>query len=168
MTKVAIVGMSPFTEEIPEDFEVWVIALYIGHFMRHDRAFECHEQPPTKNSAKDFINDPWVPFYVPEHLADIYPKAKLIPIKEITKKYQCSFGSTISYMLAQAIHEEVDEIALFGVRLDAKDEYIQQKPSAYYWLGVANGLGIKTSGLLVEETYGMIDRRKPIRIIGEF
>lgn len=156
MTKVAIVGMAPFTEEIPEDYEVWIIALYISHFMRYDRAFECHETKPTKNSAKDFINDPWVPFYVPEHLADIYPKAKLIRSEDLANKYKRSFGSTISYMLAQAIYEEVEEISLFGVRLDAKDEYIQQKPSAYYWLGVANGLGIKTSGLMIEETYGMM------------
>lgn len=158
MTKIAIVGMSPYTEEIPEDFEVWVIALYIGHFTRYNRAFECHEQKPTKNSAKDFIEDPWCEFYVPEHLADIYPKAKLIPVEAIAKKYKRAFGSTISYMLAQAIYEEVDEIGLFGVRLDAKDEYIQQKPSAYFWIGVANGLGIKTTGLLIEEMYGLKEK----------
>jgi len=156
LKKIAIVGMAAFTEEIPEDFEVWVIALYIGHFMRYDRAFECHEQPPTKNSAKDFINDPWVPFFVPEHLIHIYPNAIPMQTEHMAKKYKRSFGSTISYMLAQAIYEEVDEISLFGVTLDAKDEYIQQKPSAYYWLGIANGLGIKTSGLMIEETYGML------------
>lgn len=155
MRKIAIVGMAAFTEEIPEDFEVWVIALYIGHFMRYDRAFECHEQPPTKGSGKDFVSDPWCEFYVPEHLAKIYPKAKLIPCEAIAKKYKRSFSSTISYMLAQAIYEEPEEIGLFGIWLDAKDEYINQKPSAYYWLGIANGLGIKTTGLMVDEMYGL-------------
>jgi len=153
--KIAIVGMGPFTEEIPEDFEIWVIALYIGHFMRYDRAFECHEQPPTKGSAVDFIKDPWVPFYVPEHLIHIYPKAIPMRTEHMAKKYKRSFSSTISYMLAQAIHEQPEEISLFGVRLDAKDEYINQKPSAYYWLGIANALGIKTTGLLTTEMYGM-------------
>lgn len=153
--KIAIVGMSPFTEEIPEDFEVWVIALYISHFTRYDKAFECHEQPPTEGSAADFINDPWVPLFVPEHLIHIYPKAIPMQTEHMAKKYHRSFGSTISYMLAQAIYEKPEEIALFGVRLDSKDEYVQQKPSAYFWLGVANGLGIKTSGLLIEETYGL-------------
>jgi len=155
LRKIAIVGMAAFTEEIPEDHEVWVIALYIGHFMRYDRAFECHEQPPTKGSGKDFINDPWVPFFAPEHLIHIYPKAIPMQTEHMAKKYQRSFGSTISYMLAQAIYEEVDEITLFGATLDAKDEYIHQKPSAYYWLGIANALGIKTTGLLTEEMYGL-------------
>jgi len=90
---------------------------------------------------------------VPEHLAHIYPKALLIPTEGLAKKYFRSFGSTISYMLAQAIHERVDEISLYGVGMC--DEYEGQRASATYWLGVANGLGIKTSGLLEEETYGL-------------
>ena len=38
------------------------------------------------------------------------------------------------------------------------DEYEGQRPSAFYWLGVANGLGIKTSGLLTEEMYGLKEK----------
>lgn len=157
MRKVAIVGMADFTNTIPEDHEVWIIALYISHFDRYDRAFECHEHGNKDSSVlKMFIDEPWVPFYVPEHLLHLYPTATPIQTEEMGTKYFRSFGSTISYMLIQAIHERVDEIALYGVGMC--DEYEAQRPSAFYWLGVANGLGIKTRGLLEEVIYGLEDK----------
>lgn len=148
--KVAIVGMADFTEEIPKDHEIWVIAKYISHFPRYDRAFECHDYEPC-SVLRMIADEPW--FYVPEHLSYLYPKAQYIPVEEIANKYFRSFGSTISYMIAQAIHEGADEISLYGVGMC--EEYEGQRPSAFYWLGVANGLGIKTSGLLTEEMYGI-------------
>lgn len=159
MRKIAIVGMSSFDEKIPDGYEIWIIALYIGHFDKYHRAFECHEHMDENSSVlKMFANDPWVPFYVPEHLVHIYPTATLIQTEEMAKKYFRSFGSTISYMLVQAIHEQVDEIALYGVDMNLEDIYHTQRPSAYYWLGVANGLGIKTSGLMAEEIYGLKEK----------
>lgn len=146
---MAIVGMADFTDKIPDDFEVWIIAKYISHFEKYDRAFECHDYEPN-SVLKMIADEPW--FYVPEHLSYLYPKAQLIPVKELADKYFMSFGSTISYMIAQAVHEQADEIALYGVGMC--DEYEGQRPSAFYWLGVANGLGIKTSGLLKQEIYG--------------
>jgi len=163
--KIAIVGMAEFTEQIPDDYEIWIIALYIGHFTRYSRAFECHEHMDENSSVlKMFVDDPWVPFYVPEHLSKIYPNSWPIWTKLLGDKYFPTFGSTISYMLAQAVFEKVyggqdiDEIALYGVDMDLEDIYHTQRPSAYYWLGVANGLGIKTSGLLTEETYGLKEK----------
>jgi len=150
--KIAIVGMADDDREIPDDHEIWIIAQYIGHFDKYHRAFECHDYEPH-GVWKMFVDDPWLPFFVPEHLAYMYPEANHIPIEELSNKYYRSFGSTISYMLAQAIHDKVDEIALYGAAMC--DEYEGQRPSAFYWLGVANGLGIKTSGLLTEEMYGM-------------
>ena len=155
MRKIAIVGMSDFINKIPEDYEQWVIAVYIGHFTKYDRAFECHAVQLESNSTFElFIDDPWVPFYVPDHLTDIYPNASTIPVADLAEKYCGSFGSTISYMIACAISEGVDEIALYGVDMATKEEYVHHLPSAYYWMGVANGLGIKTRGLLKEQRYG--------------
>lgn len=159
MRKIAIVGMSDFSDKIPDDYEIWVIALYISHFKKYHRAFECHEWDPAETGVwRMFIEDPWAEFYTPEHLSELYPKATTIPTESMSKKYFRTFGSTISYMLVQAIHEEVDEIALYGVDMDLEDIYHTQRPSAYYWLGVANGLGIKTSGLLTEEMYGVSEK----------
>lgn len=157
--KIAIVGMAEFSEQIPDDHEIWIIALYIGHFTKCHRAFECHEQINEGSGVlKMFIADPWVEFYVPEHLAHIYPTAEPIQTELLGSRYFPTFGSTISYMLAQAVYEKVDEIALYGVGMC--DEYEGQRPSAFYWLGVANGLGIKTSGLMTEQTYGLKEKEE--------
>jgi len=157
MGKIAIVGNAEFDDVIPDDHEVWVIAKYISYAPRHDAAFECHENLDLidpGSAHEDFVKDPWVPFYTPEHLAHLFPKAIQIPVEIMAKIYKRSFGSTISYMLAQAIYENVDEIALYGVTMDLEDEWAYQRPSAYYWIGVANGRGIKTSGFIEEQTYG--------------
>lgn len=152
--KVAIVGMAEDSREIPDNFDIWVIAQYIGHFTKYHRAFECHEyEYPPSTTWQMFIEDPWCRFFAPEHLVHLYPNAELIPVAELSEKYFRSFGSTISYMLAQAVYEGAEEISLHGVALC--DEYEGQRPSVFYWLGVANGLGIKTSGLMEEQTYGL-------------
>lgn len=141
--------MLPFKETIPDDYEIWVIAGYIGQFPLANRAFECHSWEVEYGDVwEEFMNDPWCDLYVPEYLINTYPKASLIPCDEFFPDY----GSTISYMIAQAVKERVDEIRLFGVGMC--DEYEHQRPSAFYWLGVANGLGIKTGGLMKEVWYG--------------
>lgn len=156
--KVCIVGMAEDDREIPDDHEIWIIAKYISYFPKYDRAFECHEREPA-GILKMISDELW--FYVPEHLSYLYPKAQFIQCDRLANRFFRSFGSTISYMLAEAISEiyhrtgeyEGSEIALYGVGMC--DEYEHQRPSAFYWLGVANGLGIKTSGLLTEERYGI-------------
>ena len=149
--KVAIIGMGDDDREIPDDHQIWIIAKYISYFPKYDRAFECHDYEPD-GILKMIADEPW--FYVPEHLSYLYPKAQFIPVEEIASKYFHSFGSTISYMIALAIHEGVDEIALYGVGMC--DEYEYQRPCAFYWHGVANALGIKISGLMEEVTYGIM------------
>ena len=38
---------------------------------------------------------------------------------------------------------EADEIGLWGVDMKAEDEYAYQRPNIEYWLGIAEGKGIK-------------------------
>jgi len=158
MRKIAIVGMADFTDEIPGDHEIWIIAEYVAHFERWGAAFECHEDisdRPDDSASMEFIRAPWKPFYTPNHLAHLYPVATPIPTDAMAEKYKRSYASSVSYMLACAIYEKVDEIALYGVDMALEDKYHTQRPSAYYWIGVANGLGIKTNGLIEEEMYGL-------------
>ena len=50
--------------------------------------------------------------------------------------------SSISYMLALAIHEGYDEIRLYGIDLNTQGEYAWQKAGCEYLLGLAQGRGI--------------------------
>ncbi|MFA5347765.1 MAG: hypothetical protein WC294_06480 [Methanoregula sp.] len=59
------------------------------------------------------------------------------------------FTNSISYMIAYAIYEGLvighqwDEIQIFGVDMAVGDEYIAQRPSCEYWIGIAEGMGVK-------------------------
>lgn len=64
------------------------------------------------------------------------------------------FTNSVSWMIAHCIVEcvsndwhqgEGGEIALFGIDMAQQTEYGSQRPSCEYWLGVAEGLGIKVS-----------------------
>jgi hypothetical protein len=66
------------------------------------------------------------------------------PLDDIIKKYgSCFFTCTISYMIAYALFIGVKEIELHGVDLNGTREYIAERPSVFYWLGLAEGLGVK-------------------------
>lgn len=61
-------------------------------------------------------------------------------------KHRGELTATGSYMLAQAIYEGVDELALYGMDYAGNDllhiERTVQKPGVKYWVGIARGLGI--------------------------
>lgn len=56
------------------------------------------------------------------------------------------FTATACYMLALALYEGVDELALYGIDFDGNDllhiERSYQRPGAKYWVGVARGMGV--------------------------
>ncbi len=58
------------------------------------------------------------------------------------------FTNTISYMIALAIHDGFEEIGIYGVDMATSqggigNEYAAQRPSCEYYIGVAQGRGIK-------------------------
>lgn len=52
------------------------------------------------------------------------------------------FTSTISYMIAWAIDQGYEEVALFGIDLIVGTEYEAQRQCAEFWLGIAHGRGM--------------------------
>lgn len=68
------------------------------------------------------------------------------PLKEIIEKFNSTyFNNTISYMLAYAIYTEVEEITMYGIDMNAADEYYAQRGSVMYWIGYARAKGIKVN-----------------------
>jgi hypothetical protein len=59
------------------------------------------------------------------------------------------FTNSISFMIAYAVYEGLvcghqwDEIHVYGVDMAVGDEYIAQRPSCEYWIGIAEGMGVK-------------------------
>jgi hypothetical protein len=47
------------------------------------------------------------------------------------------FGSTVEYMVALALYEDVEEIQIWGVEMASNTEYRDQRASGSFWLGIA-------------------------------
>lgn len=90
-----------------------------------------------------------VPIYMLEKHDDI-PMSVRYPIEEVTKligkataKDTPYLESSIAYMLAQAILENVDRVGIWGVDLHCESEYAYQRPNLEYLIGLARGKGVK-------------------------
>lgn len=87
---------------------------------------------------------------------DLWPNPSGEPRHRTNRPY---LTSSISYMLALAIAERFEEIAVVGVDMAADSEYEIQRPGCEYLIGLALGRGIavwlpETCGLLEGPLYG--------------
>jgi hypothetical protein len=67
------------------------------------------------------------------------------PFDQVAATTGAYWNSSIAYMLALAIHEGAEEIAIYGVDMKGDDEYGYQKPNMEYLIGLAIGRGIKVT-----------------------
>ena len=90
-----------------------------------------------------------IPVYMQQLWPEV-PNAVQYPIQDILKAFpRAYFTNTISYQMALAIMEGFKEIHIYGVdmavssKILLSDEYSHQRPSCEYFLGIAEGMGIK-------------------------
>ena len=153
--KVCIVGFAHTTrKQTPwdEDYEFWGCNEgYVQDFPKIDRWFQIH--PYISFSRADNTNDPnhfkWL---MEEHDFEIYmqekfpfiPSAEKYPLDIYSQWYgRRYFRSSFDYMIAMAIMEGYEEIGIFGFEMASGTEYFHQRSSAEYWIGRAEGMGIK-------------------------
>jgi len=74
-----------------------------------------------------------------------FPDAKVFDYQRHLAKFGNYFTSSISWMLAEAIEENPDEIGIFGISMSSTSEYSHQKPGCAYLIGWARALGIKVT-----------------------
>lgn len=65
--------------------------------------------------------------------------------ERMADQYGPVFGSSLAWMLCCAIELEYEEIFLYGFDLATQPEYIEQRDTAFYWIGRAEALGIKVN-----------------------
>jgi hypothetical protein len=91
------------------------------------------------------INQMKVPFVGPYKYEEI-PLSEAFPLKECAEKFGYPyFSNTIGYMIAYALLKGAKEIELFGVNQAGSHEYVEERPSVEYWLGIAVGMGVKVT-----------------------
>jgi hypothetical protein len=163
--RVAIVGCSDSKKEAPFDdteWEIWGVNNLYPMISRADRWFEIHS---ITHDGKQFLRRGEPLFRgqkVDEYLKglgdwakkqncrvymqqkwDVVPTSEVYPVNEIIAKFGDYFTNSISWMIALAISEGFEEIAIYGVDMAVDTEYHHQRPSCEYIMGVAAGLGIK-------------------------
>lgn len=153
MKKVCILGTAETLREAPFhlNIEFWALNdMYkvLGqHLSKISRWFEIHKRTTVERDMPEEIE--WlksckISVYMQEHYEDI-PTSTKYPLDEIISNFgRKYFKSTVDYMIALALYEGYEEIHVYGVNMSCEtDEYSNQKPSGSYWLGRAEGMGVK-------------------------
>lgn len=161
--KAAIIGAGSYRTHAPWDDESWCFwALNEIPQPRTDRHFELH--PMAVQSRIDLLalRDCAVPCYVldvgeltPERTSGFaagegpyfIPYPVHYPLERVLEKTggRRYFTCTFAYQVALAIAEGFEEIGLWGVDLDlgTMRERLVEKPCLEYWLGQAEGRGMR-------------------------
>lgn len=151
VSKVAIVGFSASWKRAPfdeSDWEIWGLNEGYKFMPRWDRWFELHQRQVNLNDEGPAhiwkLAALTCPIYMQRHFPDI-PTSVAFPLEEILKTFPRKyFTSSFSYMMAWAILEKFEEIGIYGV--DTADEELgSQRPSLEYFIGIAEGKGIKVT-----------------------
>jgi len=154
--KVAIVGFADTRNEAPYQdptWEIWGLNDLHASIPRYDRWFDIHSRDNIDEDVKNgrapadkcglgglrALN---VPIYMQDRYDDI-PNSIKFPLQEIVDKFGNYFTNSISYMTALAIFEGYHEISIYGVDMAVGSEYVDQRPSCEYFIGIARGAGIK-------------------------
>jgi len=153
--KIALIGTAPSSRHLaPFNDPEWTIWACSpgnqGNIPRVDAWFEVHSNllwPECEAYGKPYIE--WLkqqtfPIYMQDQR--LIPHAISLPIQELVTEFgKYFFTSSFAYMLAMAIKAGASEIALFGIDMASKDEYILQRPGGHYFMQEAAKRGIKVS-----------------------
>ena len=154
--KLVLLGTADTRTKAPFDDKAWEIwgcqpVLTYPDCKRVDRLFELHDKSYWGDPAViQRMNAANVPIVMQRAVTAI-PRSETFPLAEIGERFQTFIGaryftSTIAYMLAYALlRGGFEEIALFGIHMAADEEYGNQRQAMEYWVGVANGMGVKVT-----------------------
>lgn len=175
--KVAIIGWVGHRKHAPyedKSFEVWGINdLYTAKDVkRWDRWFQLHGPGYGTVTGRTTLEEMYgeykkwdCPVYMWKPVKEV-PSSVQFPFKELVERFGDYFNNTISWLIAFAIHEGFKEIHVYGVDMATHSEYSHQRPSCEYFIGLAQGMGIKvvlppeTTLLKTKYLYGLESERE--------
>lgn len=169
----ALVGYTISREDAPWGDPAWDVSicnnlhLFLRPEQKFHRAYDLHDKLTVESDAPhvEWLKQSTVPVYMqPEAIRPEYPTAVPFPLATMDRLYRDEFGlfgwryytNSVSYMIALTIaallpaikRGERPTLGLWGIDMAVGGsgqaaEYSGQRPSCEYWLGVAEGLGIK-------------------------
>lgn len=136
-------SLNRFWRAVDDNGEPWV--------KRWDRWFEIHppvthdieSEETAKNPHREWLEEEHdFPIYFLQD-SDRFPSGVHYPIEKIGPEFDGYLSSSISYMMALAIHEGFDRIELYGVEMPVGSDYFWQRPNMMWLIGLAEGEGIE-------------------------
>lgn len=162
--KIALLGSHTETlKYAPWDdpsWELWAHASSRGFYVDDQnrkrvphRFFDLHRRECwTKTNHKGkaylhFLETNTIPIYMQQRFKEI-PASVRYPLERVQAEFRGYLTGHAAYMIALALLEGVTHIGFFGVNYgkdkSGKDsEYLTQRGSCEYWMGVAEGRGVK-------------------------
>jgi len=145
-----------WANDLEPDVEIW--AMNMTHrflqpgkasrwFQMHHRIHNSQNGHPPGHFGRpldhdEFLRSLEIPIYMQE-VDPLIPASVRYPIEQVTSRWRAYFTSTVPYMIALALHEGVDELGLLGIYLSSTTERQAHRACVEYWLGVAEGMGVK-------------------------
>lgn len=151
--KVALIGTAPSSRMLAPfadpSWKIWACSPgNMNVLPRVDVWFELHGNllwPECRSYGEPYIE--WlkrltIPLYMQNQ--GYVPNALTFPKDDMVKEFgKDFFTSSFSWMMAMAITQGAKEIALYGIDMASRDEYILQRPGFYYFRHMAIQRGIK-------------------------
>jgi hypothetical protein len=154
--KVALIGTAPSSRMMaPFNDPTWTIWACSpgnqGALPKVDAWFEIHGTnllwPQNEHYGKPYIE--WLkqqkfPVYMQDQ--SLVPNALIYPMRDMVKEFgPYFFTSSFAWMMALAMKQGATEIALYGIDMASREEYIIQRPGAYYFMIECARRGCKVS-----------------------
>ncbi len=153
--RVALVGTAPSSRLLAPfndpSWKIWGCSPgNMGALPRFDAWFEIHSNllwPEHESYGKPYIE--WLKqLKVPVYMQDQsqVPTATPFPWRQLVDEFGDDFfTSSFAWMMAYAMTQGATEIALFGIDMASRDEYILQRPGFFFFRHEARRRGIKVS-----------------------
>jgi len=156
--KIALIGTAPSSRMLAPygdpSWKIWACSPgNMNALPRVDAWFEIHGSllwPENKHYGEGYIA--WLSqLKIPVYMQDqrYFPHAVPLPKDELVEEFgPYYFTSSFSWMMAMAmrtmrLENRTGEIALYGIDMASRDEYILQRPGAYHFFQEAKRRGIK-------------------------
>jgi hypothetical protein len=153
--KVALIGTAPSSRMLApyadDSWQIWACSPgNMGTLPRVNVWFELHSNllwPEHENYGKPYIE--WLkqqafPIFMQDQT--MVPNATPFPKDELVAEFgDAFFTSSFSWMMAFAMKMGATEIALYGIDMASREEYIRQRPGFYYFKYRAEQRGIRVS-----------------------
>lgn len=153
--KVALIGTAPSSRMLAPyndpSWKIWGCSPgNMNALPRVDLWFELHSNllwPEHESYGKPYIE--WLkqqrfPVYMQDQ--SLVPNATVFPKDELVAEFGDDFfTSSFAWMMALAMKMGAVEIALYGIDMASRDEYIRQRPGFFFFRYMARQRGIKIS-----------------------